>query len=139
MDNNGSRKRSAPSATWPDAVDEARRVYNTPVRKQGTLNARGYDGAAELVANKLSDFCKCFSRSAQVHDLLSKKVILNSMEQIRTRYQTVFRESGEELQVCGRKVFFSSCGIPVHSFILTRAARRDHADGCRLARRLPAA
>ena len=32
-------------------------------------------------------------------DLLSKKVILADHEKLRMRYQTVFRESGEELQV----------------------------------------
>ena len=42
-------KRAAPSeAVWPDAVDEARRVYNRPVRKQGTVDARGFDSAAEV-------------------------------------------------------------------------------------------
>ena len=55
-------KRAPPAATtWPDAVDEARQVYNRPVRKQGTLDARGFDGAAELVDAKLKDFIRCFS------------------------------------------------------------------------------
>ena len=52
-----------------------------------------------MVADKLKEFCRCFSQRAQVQDLLSKKVLLTDASQVRTRYQTVFRESGEELQV----------------------------------------
>ena len=93
-------KRHAPSRTaWPDCVDEARQIYNRPVRKQGILDGRGFDPAAEMVADKLKEFCRCFSQRAQVQDLLSKKVLLTDASQVRTRYQTVFRESGEELQV----------------------------------------
>ena len=56
-----------------------------------------------MVANKLKEFCRCFSQRAQVQDLLSKKILLTDTSQVRTRYQTVFRESGEELQVrCAR-------------------------------------
>lgn len=56
-----------------------------------------------MVADKLKEFCRCFSQRAQVQDLLSKKVLLTDASQVRTRYQTVFRESGEELQVrCAR-------------------------------------
>ena len=127
-------KRAPPAATtWPDAVDEARQVYNRPVRKQGTLDARGFDGAAELVDAKLKDFIRCFSsrcvcpalslclrpqllsacwsislHRCQVHDLLSKKAILSDERQMRTRYQTVFRESGEQLQVRTRTHALSS-------------------------------
>ena len=97
-------KRHAPSRTaWPDCVDEARQIYNRPVRKQGIVDGRGFDPAAEMVADKLKEFCRCFSQRAQVQDLLSKKVLLTDASQVRTRYQTVFRESGEELQVrCAR-------------------------------------
>ena len=103
-------KRSAASTSteWPDIVDAAREVYNRPVDgKQGTLDAHGTDRAAERVAAKLGDFIKCFSSQASIIDVTSKKVILSDRNQIKTRYQTVFRESGQTLKmaVTARVVF----------------------------------
>ena len=63
------------------------------------LTTRVLPFVLQHVATKLQDFCRCFSQRVHVTDLLSKKVILADHAKLRMRYQTVFRESGEELQV----------------------------------------
>ena len=101
-------KRSSAEATaWPDVVDSQREIYNRPVEKQGVLDSQGADRAAEKVRDKIQEFMRCFSSRASIADLLSKKVILGDSHDIRTRYQCVFRESGEGLQmeVVARAVF----------------------------------
>ena len=101
-------KRSSAEATaWPDVVDSQREIYNRSVEKQGVLDSQGADRAAEKVCDKIQEFMHCFSSRAAVSDLLSKKVILADSSDIRTRYQCVFRESGEGLQmeVVARAVF----------------------------------
>ena len=98
-------KRRLESEAWPDCVDQARHLYNRPMARVGALDAR----AMEAVAAKSIEFCRNFSQRARFIDLLSQKAILGDASQIRSRYQTVFRESGESLQmtVRARAVFQS--------------------------------
>jgi protein phosphatase 2C family protein 2/3 len=126
------RSRTAEEA-WPDVVDAARKLYNLPVPRVGTLDARGGDPAAGMVAEKLADFCRCFSPSSNgdpaVQDLLSGKAILRDSTELRTRYQTVFRESGEELRmVCTARAVF----VPQSGSCGSTAADQPHTPSCDL-------
>ena len=90
-----------------DIVDEARRVYNRPCSNRPELDAKGYDKTKEAVATKAADYFACFASRMEVLDVVSQRPILADATAFRARFQTVFRESGRELQlrVLARLVF----------------------------------
>ena len=82
------------------ALDEARQVYNQRVSKQASgIDWKANAKQAEDVSRKTQDFCRCFSKSVRVTDVASGKPILANIEQFESRYRTVFRESGKDLQM----------------------------------------
>jgi hypothetical protein len=101
---------------WPDlaAVDNARSVYNCACSSSAARDEKGRDHATGAVARKTADFVRCFSSRVVVRDLISGKPILGDEKQFRTRYQTVFRESGSRLSmhVRARLVFLPSSSEP---------------------------
>ena len=90
-----------------DIVDEARRVYNRPCSNRPELDAKGFDKTKEAVAKKAADYFACFASRVEVLDVVSQRPILADATAFRARFQTVFRESGRELQlrVLARLVF----------------------------------
>ena len=90
-----------------DIVDESRRIYNRPCSNRPELDAKGYDKTKEAVAKKAADYFACFASRVEVLDVVSQRPILADATAFRARFQTVFRESGRELQlrVLARLVF----------------------------------
>lgn len=111
----GERKRVRPedgtaegTAAAPiQPIDRARAAYNRPCLNQPQLDEQGRDHTKAVVQAKTDAFCMCFSATVRVRDLRSCKDILPDAKSLRTRYQTVFRESGTGLQmrVLARGVF----------------------------------
>ena len=92
-------KRGREESSFPAVVDEARRIYNHSCSNKPSLDAKGGDRTKEAVAKKIADFCACFAPSAKVFDLVSGKPILADQQQLKTRFATVFRESGPSLEL----------------------------------------
>lgn len=90
-----------------EVVDRARTVYNRPCHKGPQLDEKGMDHTTAVVQAKTEAFCACFASSIRVRALGSGKDILPDARALRTRYQTVFRESGSglRLRVLARAVF----------------------------------
>ena len=65
------------------------------------LDAKGYDKTKEAVA-KAADYLACFASRVEVLDVVSQRPILADATAFRARFQTVFRESGRELQLRSR-------------------------------------
>ena len=86
-----------------DIVDEARRVYNRPCSNRPELDAKGFDKTKEAVAKKAADYFACFASRVEVLDVVSQRPILADATAFRARFQTVFRESGRELQLRVRR------------------------------------
>ena len=88
-------------------ADEARRVYNRPCSNRPELDAKGFDKTKEAVAKKAADYFACFASRVEVLDVVSQRPILADATAFRARFQTVFRESGRDLQlrVLSRLVF----------------------------------
>ena len=82
-----------------DIVDESRRIYNRPCSNRPELDAKGYDKTKEAVAKKSADYFACFASRVEVLDVVSQRPILADATAFRARFQTVFRESGRELQL----------------------------------------
>lgn len=97
---------------FPCVVDEARAVYNSPLANARSIDASGSDRATPLIQAKASRYCACFAPRVRVNELLSAKPILPDMQAFRTRFTTVFRESGPalELAVRARLFFYSDRG-----------------------------
>ena len=104
---------------FPAVVDDARRAYNRPCSNKPSLDAKGGDRTKELVAKKTADYCACFTPSAKVYDLVSGKPILGDAQTFRTRFGTVFRESGTGLELAVRaRAFYLQERGAVNSYIL---------------------
>jgi len=113
----GERKRTREDANEPagasarpppiQPVDAARAAFNRACINRPQLDERGGDHTKTVVQAKTDAFCACFSPSVRVRDLGSGKEILADAKALRSRYQTVFRESGSGLQmrVLARAVF----------------------------------
>ena len=116
-----ARKRPRVEWTAVEAVDGARVIYNRPCQNRPRTDEKGLDATKRSVQAKTDSFCACFSPSVRVRDLGSGKEILKDGRAFRTRYQTVFRESGTALEqrVLARAVFESARGGK-RSFVLDR-------------------
>ncbi|KAF4738061.1 hypothetical protein FOZ63_012881, partial [Perkinsus olseni] len=69
-------------------------VFNQKIPNNVPIEHRG-----PTIEKKLADFCQFFAKDAMVVDANTKKPILEDLRDIRTRYQTVFRESGSDLEI----------------------------------------
>jgi len=98
---------------WPKAlaaIDNLRAIYNRPCSNRPELDGKGHDRTKDAVAGKTLDFMAAFAAEARVWDLVSQRLILPDARALRTRFQTVFRESGRSLclRVHARVVFLPS-------------------------------
>eukprot|EP00965_Chrysotila_dentata_P130045 4298425-Pleurochrysis_carterae.AAC.5 len=79
-------------------VDGIRQVYNRPCASAAEGDGRGSEKGVRAVREKTDAFCERFSSRIVVTDLSSGAPILRDVKAFRTRYQTVFRESGRRLK-----------------------------------------
>ena len=87
------------TASAVDALDSLRRTYNRPCSNKPVLDAKGGNSTAEEVAAKLREFCAKFGPHVSFRDVQSQTVMVRSLQALRERYQTVFRESGRGLRM----------------------------------------
>ncbi|KAF4706813.1 hypothetical protein FOZ62_012550, partial [Perkinsus olseni] len=75
-------------------VNFTHEVFNQKIPNNVPIEHRG-----PTIEKKLADFCQFFAKDAMVVDANTKKPILEDLRDIRARYQTVFRESGSDLEI----------------------------------------